>query len=626
MDAARLIEVDWELGIFRAIRALVRQLRPAPPPPFDPARAAQLLDHQGTLSHFASLIAGEPLRVLPAKEAGGVRGRDVLMPSFIDLASDPEANRGLYILRAAHAGTVRRLRLDAPVPTERLARERATLRATDLAARALMEELPSFSDAWHAACLLALAVRPPLHTLRGQRCGLEQARQRTLSGEPIWADDAFWAQLATARADDAPLPPVPLWGALLSADQEGSISTPPDQRPPDGKEVAAPPIEEVHRILQEPKEAEQAVLIHTFEKVETLDTFDGQKRDLDGDDDLDDHLEALEEVDLKDLIRGGEQAHSVYRAEIGLEADIPDVATVAPNEKGIPYDEWDLRQRGYRKGWCTVYPSAIPRRNDAWATAATQQHRHRIAALERALRVFRASRQPAGRQREGEDVDLSAVVDHLAEVAAGRTGSDRLYLRTEPRRRRFATTVLLDVSLSADAWVADRRVLDVGRESVLILGEVAHALGDAFSVMTFASATRNRCRVWQVKSWRESWPTVRGRLGAIEPQGYTRIGPALRHATADLLTFPADHHLLLVLTDGKPTDYDRYEGRYGLADVRMAVREAERAGVTLQALSLDASTRPTLPALFGPGGWHILSSPDQLLDVLTTVYGRFTVR
>ncbi|MFI4935962.1 MAG: citrate/2-methylcitrate synthase, partial [Caulobacterales bacterium] len=34
----------------------------------------------------------------------------------------------------------------------------------------------------------------------------------------------------------------------------------------------------------------------------------------------------------------------------------------------------------------------------------------------------------------------------------------------------------------------------------------------------------------------------------------------------------ARHRLLLLVSDGKPTDYDRYEGRHGIADVRQAVR------------------------------------------------------
>jgi nitric oxide reductase NorD protein len=88
----------------------------------------------------------------------------------------------------------------------------------------------------------------------------------------------------------------------------------------------------------------------------------------------------------------------------------------------------------------------------------------------------------------------------------------------------------------------------------------------------------------------------------------------------------AEKRLLLLISDGKPTDYDLYEGRYGVGDVRMALREAQRREVQTHALAVDAIARDYLPALFGEGGWHILPKPDQLLEALTAVYGRLTTR
>lgn len=104
------------------------------------------------------------------------------------------------------------------------------------------------------------------------------------------------------------------------------------------------------------------------------------------------------------------------------------------------------------------------------------------------------------------------------------------------------------------------------------------------------------------------------------------FGPALRHATDRLVAEPADRRLLLLVSDGKPTDYDRYEGRYGIGDVRQALREAECRGVSAHALAVDEIARDCLPPMFGPGAWHVLRRPDDLPTVLSTVYGRLTGR
>lgn len=167
-------------------------------------------------------------------------------------------------------------------------------------------------------------------------------------------------------------------------------------------------------------------------------------------------------------------------------------------------------------------------------------------------------------------------------------------------------------------------MLDVTRESVLILGEVSELLGDQLEVLCFASNTRNHCRVWTIKAVDEPWSAGRARLGMMEPQGYTRMGPALRHATVRMQEISAKHKLLLLLTDGKPTDYDRYEGRYGREDVKMAVREAHRSGVTIHALGLDPSALAALPSMFGVGGWELIRHLGELPRAMTRAYGRLT--
>jgi nitric oxide reductase NorD protein len=144
-------------------------------------------------------------------------------------------------------------------------------------------------------------------------------------------------------------------------------------------------------------------------------------------------------------------------------------------------------------------------------------------------------------------------------------------------------------------------------------------------VLAFASETRNRCHVWEVLGWDEAWADGRERLGALEPRGYTRIGAAIRHATADLAAVTAERKLLLLVSDGKPSDYDRYEGRHGIADVRQALRESAQRGLCAHALAIDAVARAWLPDLFGPGAWHVLPRPELAPDALTEVYGRLTL-
>ncbi|HHO54658.1 MAG TPA: VWA domain-containing protein, partial [Deltaproteobacteria bacterium] len=545
----------------------------APPPRWDEAVAARLVDHHGRLATLASMMAGCSITLEASRGAGGIRGTTLLLPEAIDRGPDAEVNRALYVVRVCLDATMVRLR-------PRRVGADAT-RATAAAARALLEdELPRFA-----------------------------AISQELSE---WID-----------------PPDPetgaclLWGRLLEIPQldevHAAASAPSDVQ----TEIATLGVEDVTLEPLRPED-ERELPLHSFEKVELLERFNGNLRQLDGDDDLQAHLEALDEVDLGHLVRGGPDTAAVLSAEIGIEARIPDVSKAVGDEPHVAYPEWDCHSGRYRPRWCAVYPTSMgaPVRTGA-SEAALRRRRHLVERLHHALLTHRSERRTVTRQIDGT-IDIDAVVDALGELRAGRQPSDQLYMRRRQITRDVATTVLLDISLSSDAWIAGTRVLDIARDAVLVLGEVAERLHDPLQVLAFASHTRNRIRVFVVRDWDEPWTRAKARLDHLTPQGYTRLGPAVRHAAALLDRHRARRKLLLVITDGKPTDFDRYEGRYGTRDVKRALDEATDLGIAVHALAIDEVARHALPTMLGPGRWTVLSNPERLPEALGHVYDRLT--
>ena len=117
---------------------------------------------------------------------------------------------------------------------------------------------------------------------------------------------------------------------------------------------------------------------------------------------------------------------------------------------------------------------------------------------------------------------------------------------------------------------------------------------------------------------------VRGRIQAIRPGYYTRMGAAIRYATQLLSTESSSQKLLLILTDGKPNDLDKYEGRYGIEDTRMAVREAARQGVRPFCVTIDEKARDYLPYLFGSRSYMLVRNAGELPAKLPLLYARLT--
>lgn len=583
MSQGPTIDLDWEEGLFRLARGLVRKVlrREAPRPEGE----VRLEDVAARLSALGSLVAGLPLEVRPARDRGGVRGLDLLVPEALSISSVPEDNGLAYVVRvvltARMAGdALLGSRATPPGRATMAGRDEGSLAAVERAVASLTAEYPGFAAAW--------------------------ARARALEGEPPLGESRLWGPIIEPPVDPGGAVEMPGEGSH----DDGGVTT----------EIEAPPVEEltIHRMKEDPLD----LPVHAFEKVEMAESFGGTFRRPDGSDELDDHLEALEEVDLGHLLRGGPETRSAMKAELSLGADVPDVAHVDPGEPFVAYDEWDGRRTRYRRDWCRVIPTAMPPGDGRWAAEALGRHRRTIDRLEAELARHRGRLDARPRSLHGEDLDLDALSRALAAVRAGRTPTRRVWVEQARARRDLATVVLLDVSLSTDGWIDGRRVLDVAKESVLVLGEVTERLGDELEVLAFASHTRHRVRCWAVREASEPWSRGRSRLGLLEPQGYTRIGPALRHATDRLFRSPARHKLLLLLSDCKPTDYDRYEGRHGMADVHKALHEARQRHVHVHALAIDSVASSWLASMFPPGQWAVLPTPERLPEALTLAYGR----
>jgi nitric oxide reductase NorD protein len=161
----------------------------------------------------------------------------------------------------------------------------------------------------------------------------------------------------------------------------------------------------------------------------------------------------------------------------------------------------------------------------------------------------------------------------------------------------------------------------VEKEALVALVGGLDACGDEHAAFTFTSRRRDAVWVRAVKEFDEPFGApVSGRIGALKPGHYTRMGAALRHVTHRLVERPRAHRLLLLLTDGKPNDTDHYEGRYAVEDTRMAIREARRGGTKVFGITVDREARHYVPYLFGPGAYAIFPHISRLPSALPAIY------
>jgi nitric oxide reductase activation protein len=217
------------------------------------------------------------------------------------------------------------------------------------------------------------------------------------------------------------------------------------------------------------------------------------------------------------------------------------------------------------------------------------------------------------------------VVRRTAEQQAGMEGGDRLYIRREKRERDVAVAFLVDISGSTSRQVAGgRRVIDIEKESLVLLCEALEAVGDQYGLYAYSGQGRTQVDFLVVKEFDECLGTATAhRLGGLCPRQQNRDGAAIRHAAVKLLSREVKTRILILLSDGRPLDGD-YADEYSLEDTKAALREARRKGIDPFCVTIDRDADSYLRRMYGDVQFAVIDRVEALPERLPRIYRRLT--
>ena len=344
-------------------------------------------------------------------------------------------------------------------------------------------------------------------------------------------------------------------------------------------------------------------------------------RPQDEEDDIESAALAAEDMDSMTVARDGETSVAKLRFDLDLP---PAGEDETPLGEGISLPEWDYKKQVMQVDYCRLQEMVSAQTVPCELPAQLRRTARRLRSQFQALAPTRIWLKG---QQDGEEIDLDAWVRQEADLLSGVHADSRgLYRAQVNQQRDLACLLLADLSLSTDTYASDHaRVIDVIRDSLFLFSEALTATGDQFAMYGFSSLKRGNIRFNLLKSFEEKYDNqTRGRIKAIKPGYYTRMGAAIRYASTLLAVQPQCQRLLLLLTDGKPNDLDRYEGRYGIEDTRMALHEARQQGLRPFCVTIDNEANEYLPHLFGASGFAVIRKPEDLPKELPLLYAQMT--
>lgn len=554
-------------------------------------RTVKLDDYKEKLTLIARAVTGNPISIFHAEREGGYKNNSFFLPSSCILFSTAALNYQYYIFRVLYLSVQSKLNLNWNNNNQE---------STEIAQQKARES--------SVEILTTLAKEYPV-TLEWHQLFIKELQLQT---KPNQTTDTTW-----------------LYGKwmlnTIEPPTENTLQHFNDQTKQAQEEkilttLKAKAIEEVISIEVDKKQQEDYVLTHNFEKVDTAEEFDGVWRDFDGDDDLKAHENALDELNMKFTVRVDDTTHSVYQADFIENTTISESAE--RDEKGyhLSYDEWDYSKNIYKDNYCKIYPVTQLKTDIPYYQKTVAQHATTLIGLRKMLANINNKMQQQRRQIQGDEFDTDAITDLFVDVHSQHTPSDKLYISKRKKEKDLSILVLLDMSLSSDGYADGNRIIDVEKQVSILFGEILNEYNVDFSISGFYSKTRNYATFLTLKEFEDDWNRAKNVIGAIEPNGYTRIGVALRHAGALLQKRPTKNKWVVLISDGKPNDYDKYEGKYGIQDVKQALRELHEKQVNAYALAIEAQAKYYLPQMFGQNHYQILTKPTELLQSLVKLY------
>lgn len=543
-------------------------------------------------------------------------GAALRLPAELAVFPDRDDNAALYLWLAAASAHAPGF---APEADPFLA-DLAAIRAGVAMAQATLDAAPGLRPLWSrlAAAHLARRSRP---RLSGTEAGVE-ALVRHLLGDPVPPEPGLLAgYLAPPLHWRAPrgyraVLPVPMWPDLRAMGRgtgDPVASVPTGGTPEEAGDGTA---RRTRRLKADGAERKDSLILYKFEAMLTWAEMMNINRRVE-DDNGDNAKKAA--ADHEEIVLGQVSKAPATRLKLHLDLAPEDADRERVAGKHT-YPEWDARGGTWMPDHCRVLAAPVDPAPDCAGIADTAARR-RIEAVRRQFQALRPARLIRPAQPDGEDLDLDAALRSVADLRAAGRGSDRIWRQARPENRDLAVSILLDVSRSTESAVTGRPVIDIAREALTALAWGLDACGDRFAVQGFSSLKRDRVWIHECKSFGE--PMSRGieaRIHALRPGFYTRLGAAVRHASAGLAREGRSRRLLIVITDGKPNDLDHYEGRHGIEDSAMAVREARRAGHAVFGITIDRAAQGWFPRIFGQGGFCVIGDPDRLTRALPEIY------
>ena len=325
--------------------------------------------------------------------------------------------------------------------------------------------------------------------------------------------------------------------------------------------------------------------------------------------------------DLDEITLGQKKANLKSRVKMDLDLS-PDMTEEFPIGKGYFIDEWDYTKKTYLKNYVRIKPIITTNVEPILLPKRLQKT---VKKIQSELDLLEINRFKSNRLPYGDEICIDTWIDYKGHQNKS-LHHQKFFENFEKKTRDMSTLILADISLSTEAGITQEiRVIDMIKDGLMVFSQALEKLQDKFAIYAFSSNKNTNVRFHIIKNFKEKYSDlIRGRIDSIKPGYYTRLGAAIRESTKILDRQTSENKLLLIISDGKPNDLDRYDRRYGIEDTKKAIEEVKQKDITPFCITIDIEAKDYLSYLFGKNGYAVVRDSKKLPKVMPEVYINLT--
>jgi len=105
-----------------------------------------------------------------------------------------------------------------------------------------------------------------------------------------------------------------------------------------------------------------------------------------------------------------------------------------------------LQALGIQKHWCSVYEHDVYPGHEPFVEMTLGRYGAYIGLLRNKFEMLKREPKILRRQKDGDDIDIDAVVEAFSDMLAGLSPAEDLFIRIDRQERNIAVLFLLDMS------------------------------------------------------------------------------------------------------------------------------------------------------------------------------------